>query len=513
MKKHTKKLISLVLTFVMVFAMTATVFAAPADTTITVGEGDNRTYDVYQIFTGDLSGDVLSNVKWGKNGTGTLGEAVPQTTLDAVVAANSITAEDDKAAAIAEYVDLESEKFGTVSAGEPLTAPTGYYLFKDVTVPAPGQAYSLYVVKIVGPTTFAPKTGEVESFKKVDDKNDSNTTEDTVAWQDSADYDMGDMVPFQLTGTLPEDYDNYDAYYYAFHDTECEGLTFDAASVKVFVDGNEITEGFEVVTEGIKESETFEVRFANLKDIAQVNKNSVITVEYFSELNSGAVIGAAGNPNEMYLEYSNNPNSEWAPSWGEDNEDNDNDGQTDEEDEKEGPTGETPVDKVIVFTYKVVVNKVHQTGVDEEGNPVYEALEGAGFTLFKKDAATGEYVAVGEELKGDAMTTFSWERIDDGDYRLEETTTPAGYNTIAPIEFTVSATHELESAAPQLLTLEGGNMFTGDVEALTLTADVVNQAGTTLPETGGVGTTMIYVAGAVLVLGAGVVLVTKKRAA
>lgn len=502
MKKHTKKIISLVLTFVMVFAMTATVFAAPVATTISVNENDNRTYEVYQIFTGDLSGDVLSNVKWGKNGTGTEGEAVPQTTLDAVVAANNIQGEDDKAAEIAKYVNLTSEKFGTVSAGESLTAPTGYYLFKDVTTPAPGQAYSLYVVQIVGPTTFAPKTGEVESFKKVDDKNDSNDTEDAVKWQDSADYDMGDMVPFQLTGTLPADYDNYDAYYYAFHDKECAGLTFQADTVKVYVDGVAITEGFEVVTEGIKEGETFEVRFANLKDIAEVNKDSVITVEYFSQLNSGAVIGAAGNPNEMYLEYSNNPNSEWAPSWGEDDTDNDGDEEIDEEDEKEGPTGETPVDKVIVFTYKVEVNKVDQN---------LQPLQGAEFTLEKK-LADGTTKTL-EVIMGEDLATFTAVGLDDGDYVLTESVTPAGYNTIAPVEFTISATHEVEAAEPKLLTLEGGDMFEGAIDTLTLTADVVNQAGTVLPETGGVGTTIIYVVGAILVLGAGVVLVTKKRAA
>ena len=85
--KHTKKLASLLLALVMVFALATTAFAAE-DTTISAPEGSNRTYDVYQIFTGDLHEGVLSNIKWGKNGTGTVGKAVDQTILDALAAVN-----------------------------------------------------------------------------------------------------------------------------------------------------------------------------------------------------------------------------------------------------------------------------------------------------------------------------------------------------------------------------------------------------------------------------------------
>ena len=441
MKKNTNKLISFVLTLVMVFSMTATVFAAPVNTTITVGENDDRTYEVYQIFTGDLSEDVLSNVKWGLNGTEEEGTAVDQATLNALAAVTEAETATEKLEVIKQYVNLDSTAFGTVSKEAALTAPTGYYLFKDVTTPAAGQAYSLYVVEIVGPTTFAPKKGEVESYKKVDDKNDSNTDENEIEWQDSADHDMGDMVPFQLTGTVPEDYDNYAVYYYSFHDTESAGLTFDAASVKVYVDGTEINSGYEVVTDGLEDGETFEIEFANLKDITAVEAGSVITVEYKSELNKNAVIGAAGNPNEKYLEYSNNPN--WIPA----------EGTTPEE----GPTGETPVDKVIVFTYKVEVNKVDQD---------LQPLQGAQFTLEKKlaDGTTKELAVV----MGEDLATFTAVGLDDGVYILTESVTPAGYNTIAPVEFTISATHDEEADEPALLTLDGGDMFTGSIETLTL---------------------------------------------
>ena len=182
--------------------------------------------------------------------------------------------------------------------------------------------------------------------------------------------------------------------------------------------------------------------------------------------------------------------------------DNDGDNAKDEEDEKEGPTGTTPKDKVIVFTYKAAVNKVDQDG---------KALPGAEFKL-EKVLANGSKVEL-TLTKNAEGTVFTAVGLDDGNYVLTETVTPTGYNTIAPVEFTIGAEHELDSQDPKLVSLTGGDMFTGAIDTLTLTADVVNQAGTTLPETGGAGTTMIYVIGAVLVLGAGLVLVTKKRAA
>ena len=485
--KHMKKLASLLLALVMVFALATTAFAA--DTTITAPAGSTRTYDVYQIFTGDLAGDVLSNVKWGKNGTGTVGEAVPQDTLDALAKVNSLS-DTEKLAAISKYVDLNSEKFGTVSDGSPLNAPTGYYLIKDNGPVGDGEAYSLYVVQIVGPTTISPKVSTVTSEKKVDDKNDSNTTQDEVKWEDSADYDIGDDVPFQLKATIAQDYDNYKVYKLTFHDKESTGLTFKPDTVVVKIDGTTVDSSkYEVVTTGLTDGDTFEVCFADLKSTA-AKAGSVITVEYSSTLNDQAVLGSTGNPNTMHVTYSNNPN-----------------------DEQGGENGKTPDDTVIVFTYKVVANKVTKNpdyDPEVEGSEQYIPLEGAGFTLYKKNAS-GEYVAVGSEVKGDEMTTFEWKGLDDGDYKISETTTPAGYNTIADIEFTITAEHEVLSNNPTLTSLSGGDKFTGKVETGALSADIENNKGSTLPETGGMGTTIFYVPGSVLVIGAAVLLITKKR--
>lgn len=483
--KHAKKLTSFLLVLVMVFALATTAFAA--DTTITAPAGSTRTYDVYQIFTGDLSGEVLSNVKWGKNGTGTVGKAVPQETLDALAAVNSLS-DTEKLAEISKYVNLTSEKFGTVRDGSPLNAPTGYYLIKDNGLVGAGEAYSLYVVQVVGPTTISPKVGTTTSEKKVKDTNDS-TANSTTDWQDSADYDIGDDVPFQLKATIAQDYANYKVYKLTFHDKQSAGLTFKPETVVVKIDGTTVDSSeYKVVTTGLTDGDTFEVRFADLKSTT-ARASSVITVEYSATLNDQAVLGSTGNPNTMHVTYSNNPN-----------------------DDQGGENGKTPDDTVTVFTYKVVANKVTKNPAYVEGGsePVYIPLPGAGFTLYKKNAS-GEYVAVGSEVKGDKMTTFEWTGLDDGDYKISETTTPAGYNTIADIEFTITAAHDVTSVKPTLTSLTGGNKFTGEVSTGAVSADIENNTGSTLPETGGMGTTIFYVVGSILVLGAVVLLVTKKR--
>lgn len=487
--KHAKKFASLLLALVMVFALATTAFAAE-DTTISAPEGSTRTYEVYQIFTGDLHEGVLSNIKWGKNGTGSKGAAVDQTTLDALAAVNG-KSDTEKLTEIQKYVKLDSEKFGTVSNGNPLTVPTGYYLIKDNGPVNDGEAYSLYVVQVVGPTTISPKVGTTTSDKKVDDKNDSNTTEDATTWQDSADYDIGDAVPFKLSATIAQDYANYThGYKLTFHDKEDTGLSFNKNSVKVYVDGTLITTGYEVVTEGLTDGCTFEVRFANLKEITSVHAGSVISVEYTSTLNNQAVIGSTGNKNTSHVSYTNNPN-----------------------DEQTGEGGKTPDDVVIVFTYQTIVNKVTKNPNYDptvEGSEEYIPLKGAGFTLYKKNAS-GTYEAVGSELKSADMTTFTWSGLDDGDYKLVETTTPAGYNTIADIEFTITATHDMTSDNPTLISLSGGDKFTGVISTGVVSANIENQSGAQLPSTGGIGTTIFYVLGSVLVLGAAVLLVTKKR--
>ena len=489
--KRAKKLLTVFLALVMALALAVPAYAANETYTITAPD-NGHTYEVYQIFTGDYYNDVLSNIKWGQNGTGTTGEAVPSNVTTELTGATG--SDTEKLKVITKYVNLDSDEYGTVSNGNPLTVPGGYYLIKDVDDSQGGEndAYTLYIVQVVDDVDITPKVDVPEFEKKVQDADDTAGT--TTGWQDSADHDIGDTVNFQLKGTVADNYDAYKVYQFVFHDHLSAGLTFNPDSVKVKVDGTLISNGYEVVTADLDDGCTFEVRFADLKDIESVHAGSEITVEYTATLNSNAIIGSAGNTNTANLEFSNNPN-----------------------DEQGGETGETPDDTVIVFTYKTVIDKV-----DGEQNP----LDGAAFQL-EKFVANEEGTETYNDVKGnwevvetieaaEDKTQFEFSGLDDGTYRLTETDTPDGYNTIEPIIFTITAGHDVESDNPGLTSLNGNKVsgeitFTPNQGAGSLTATVVNQGGLELPETGGMGTTVFYIIGGVLVVGAAVLLITKKR--
>lgn len=490
MKKAIKKLLAALLAVAMLCAMAVPALAADsAASTFTIAAPHStHQYEIYQIFTGDYSekagSKVLSNIKWGSNGTGTVGKAVSEAILSELSTVSSSASDAAKLAVVEKYAKLDTTPVATITNGATYQAVPGYYLIKDKdgSVPA-GDVYTTYIVQVVGNVTITPKTSDTPSFnKKLKDTND--TTGVTSDWQDSADYDIGDKVPFRLQGTVPADYASYKKYYYAFHDVEEKGLTFDSTSVEVFVDDQKITTGYTVKT-STSDKCTFEIVFDDLKQIPSVTAGSTITVTYQSELNSDAVLGSQGNVNQALLEYSNNPNGEG--------------------------TGKTPWDNVIVFTYQVDVNK-HANAVDGT------LLPGAEFTLEKilKDDAK-ETVAV---VKSEDGATFTFKGLDDGDYILTETKTPEGYNSIAPIKFTVTAEHTIiwgTETRNTILTSLTGTAATGEITFTaaenkdTLTTNVVNKAGTTLPSTGGMGTTLFYVVGGGLMVAAIVLLVTKKR--
>ena len=129
--KAMKKIWAVMLSLVMAMVMVVPAFAAETKTTYTITAPSNdHTYEVYQIFTGDYADGVLSNVKWGKNGTGTEGEAV---SAEIITELTGTTGTDTaKLEVISKYVDLESDEFGTVTNGTPLQVLGGYYLIKDV---------------------------------------------------------------------------------------------------------------------------------------------------------------------------------------------------------------------------------------------------------------------------------------------------------------------------------------------------------------------------------------------
>ena len=123
-----------------------------------------------------------------------------------------------------------------------------------------------------------------------------------------------------------------------------------------------------------------------------------------------------------------------------------------------------------------------------------------------KDGSEKE-VAVVKNPEG---TTFTFNGLDDGDYILRETTTPDGYNSISDIKFRITASHDVLSESPALK-VTGEIELTADKTAGSLTSNIVNQKGSELPETGGMGTTAMYLVGGVLVAGALLLLITKRR--
>lgn len=488
--KRVKRVLVLLAALALVLAMAVPAFADEANLyTISVPAGSNHTYQVYQIFTGDYSNGKLSNVKWGQNSKNRdkgvdVGGKVSENVLNRLAAVVS-SSDADKLAVIEQYANLSENGMDTVSESKSIKVAAGYYLFKDTTT---GISGNTYIAEVVGNVLIKAKNSHVPGFeKKLKDKNDT-TENDFSGWQDVADHDIGDEIPFKLEGTVPADYDaEYTSYYFAFHDEEEAGLTFNPKSVKVYVDDTEITTGFELKTTPTDDC-SFEVVFNNLKDIKAVHAGSTIRVEYTSTLNENAVIGGNGNLNRAKLQYSNNPRNVESK-------------------------GETVWDNVVVFTYQVVVNK-YANSVAENNK-----LKGAEFTLTKKlkDGTTKD-IAVAKSQDG---VRFTFKGLDDGEYTLTETVTPEGYNTIEPITFNVSANHEINwdgtgnrSALLESLTGNKGTgeiTFTSDKGTGALTTDIINKSGTVLPSTGGMGTTVFYVVGGGLMAVAVVLLVTKKR--
>ena len=529
-----KKLFAIILALVMVFAMSATAFAdTTEDTTLTITDSTGREYAGYKLLnlttslktgdhhpttcTGTHSSDcynfaytvnptyraILQEEVFTRGGNyiwdgiqmpatyaGVTDELIlkylgNQTSDEGDVYHTMRIVADRLYRAIKE-ANIPADKTGMDGSDE---IEQGYWIIADITNLTGNEANSLVMVDTKGQDalTINPKIGLPTIEKKVkdiDDSEDDNISDN--AWMDSADHDIGDTVPFKLTATLPSNLQGYQTYKLIFHDTLSAGLNLKNNTVKVLMyetaykasvdtdvnDGIEVTDSFALATTGIN----FEIACDNILAIPGVTKDTAFVVYYEAVLNEDAVIGAAGNPNEVYLEFSNNPYSDGI--------------------------GETEKDKVIVFTYQVVINKTDSHG---------HALKGAGFTLYKKNLA-GTYETIGTELKGTDMTTFTWKGLDDGDYKLVETTVPEGYNKMTDMVFSISATHSETADEPTLDSLDGGTvMGTGDVTTGTLTKNVENKTGTVLPETGAQGTFMLITIGSILVAAAVVFMITRKK--
>ena len=511
-----KKLVALFLALALILGLSTTAFAAEDENfTLTINNAAGHTYDIYQIFTGDVaevtddSGTVLvlSNALYGEDYAGkTAGTPADQDDIDAIDAAANpgtyVYGLVDDAPFLNDQTPAAGASTITIS-----DLPAGYYMIVDVTAEddLPGEdTKSPIILLLLQDTPIASKHASIVSQKKVDDKNDSDASEDGSDWQDAADYDIGDDVPFQLSVTLPVTLNTCETYTLTFHDQQAAGFDDPTdfvvsvrdknGNLKFNVPGVTTGNGYQVLECTDEDCDfencSFTVQVGDIKALYTANQKTFaegdqLIVEYKAELNSSANIGSAGNENGMYVAH---------------------------------PDGSTPDDYVTVFTYELNINKVDGT--------TQNALEGAGFTLSKWIVDESEAGGYWDEIEvieaADGVTAFTFTGLDAGKYKLEETNTPAGYNTMDPLEFEVEAEHLTDwtkgngSAFVSVTATAGEDTPFADADENSTTdgkleGDIKNFKGTDLPVTGAKGTVMIIGTSSLVILMAAVFMITRKK--
>lgn len=495
--KYTKKILSLLLAVVMVFAMAVTVGADETDTkpgSITIDNAvSGKTYTIYRIFNIDSHNDDYSafNYKVNSVWNGFFAEnagGLSYVDIDSqgyVTWKASASAADFAAAAIQYAKDYLIEDNGTTEASGSSVSfnnlELGYYLVKS-------DLGALCSLDTTTPSvTIKEKNGAPTIEKKVQEDSNSN-------WGKKNDADLGQTVNFQTTINVIDG----QPVKYVLHD-KMTGLTFGSVSSITVKRNNEtvtLTSGtdYTVNTTTLTDGCAFEVVFKD-NTVGEVTSsvlqpNDVVTVSYSATVNKDAVIAGTGNPNETWLSY--------------------------------GESGNTQHDVTRTYVWQVNVFKCTKNGDKEM------ALAGAEFKLYKEvgDQKTKNYVTATEiksednkvtgykvtgwtetESEGTTFTSpdtgkFDIVGLDADTYYLVETKAPAGYNKVKDaVKIVISKDYSGDTGTA---TVTYGTNSTGEVK-------VVNNTGTELPSTGGMGTTIFYILGSVLVLAAVVLLVTKKR--
>ena len=484
-----KKLFAVLVALTLVLSMGTIAFAADWTGSITINSADNvsvngKVFNAYQI----LEAEAVDKTNLDKGVIYTIPEEMQSfyntlcggddsvATVDEVVdyiGAKTTDLQDFAKAALKAAKQADGLTTATATGADEKATftnlPFGYYVIEDNGTATPISALMLRATS----TEVTLKADKPAIEKKIDGAEDADKT--TTDLTDYNTATVGEEVPYVLTSKVP-DMTGYKAYTYTVTDTFSDGLTYNKDAA-VTVDGVEykdytVSENGQVVT----------ITFNDFIDLAD-KAGKEIKITYSATVNEKAVIGIEGNPNTVKLTYSNNP--------------------------QENTTEDTNEDKVYTYLVDLIINKTDKDGV---------ALPGAEFAVKQGDTvlATGTSDKYGK-------VAFTWTNgtgLKDGEkYTIVETKAPDGYNEAKDIEFTVTCTDPAAAAANANCT------WSSDKDSVTFKvtdgaeADdyfettVINRTGTLLPETGGIGTTIFYVVGGLLMAAAFIVLVSKKRMA
>ena len=385
--------------------------------------------------------------------------------------------------------------------------PIGYYLFAETTVGAYDGGAGVATRPMLYTVTTSGLTQTTKESYPTPEKTVTASEDGSVEDTDSATAQIGKDVTFQLKTTLPSNFADYNlGYYLQFYDTLSAGLKFKEVT-SVTVDGNAaITEGdgayvFNNPTWVDGSATTLTWTWANIKLDSHAAAGKDVIITYKATVTGDAVIGDAGNPNTLKIVFSNNPTS---------------DGH-----------GESKTIEVKVYAFAVNVNKTNDTGtglagaefVLKKGDNFYKYTEGetddldtVTWVTTESDATVLVSNADGTmHLKTDTSETpaaVTFKGLPEGTYVLHETQAPEGYNLAPDVTVTITAT-----------AVDPGDTITVECDGATLngttyvaTTDIIDRQGTTLPSTGGIGTTIFYVSGLIMVLGASIILISRRRA-
>lgn len=538
--KATKRIFSVFLTcvlaFTMAFAMGLTASAADYTITITKPEGDiDRTYEAYQIFKGNLDGNTLSDIEWGAgiDGAAFLTELKKNASFTSCTDAKTVaeklaafTDDSDEAVAFAKLAGKFLTTATATSSTGKITVPAGYYLLKDVTT-VTDDALSLNILKVVKDVTVNPKADHPTVDKKIGT--------DIATGVAANEATIGDKVPFVIASKVPQ-MQGYTKYFFVLNDSMTAGLTYNKDVAIKIGTTTLAADAYEVTYDDTANTMKIVIKnFIQYKSQADAD----IVVTYSATLNENANLSTnKGNKNTVKLTYSNNPNVDY---------------KGDNEPTSTDPVGVTP--EHVTVTYSTQLQLTKMDGKDKS------KLEGVEFQItgtsiktavskghyFKQDAAgtyyqlkdgtftdtapapetESKYVSTSvkyaevtdstEQTKMQKVTAsgttdknglITFKGLGAGTYYITELKTLGGYNLLtAPITVVITATPGTTSCTWTAKVNGENATFEDDMVKLT----VENNKGSVLPITGGIGTTIFYVIGGLLVCGAVVMAITKKK--